>query len=213
LFSPLLAALLLTTPARARDDDKKVDPRHEARAREHIQKGTEALRARRYDDAMTEFEAGYAAVPLPGFILKMGHVQREAGNLERARDYYRRYLELDPRSSQRADVEKTIAEIDAVLPGKASSRPGPRATPPPRPNLALPTAQDDREEPAGLKALPSKTVVTSSPAPTDEQAFYTRWWFWGAVGAVAAAGVVAFILVGRGGDDYTTSGTWGTLGQ
>jgi tetratricopeptide (TPR) repeat protein len=214
VFVSLLGVPLFAAPARARDADKKADPRAEARAREHIQKGAAALRAGRYDDAMTEFEAGYAAVPLPGFILNMGHVQRQAGNPERARDYYRRFLELDPKSSQRAEVEKTIAEIDAVLPGKAGGRPAPRATPPPRPNLALPAAQDDHEVPDTLKELPAKSVVTSSPAPapTDEQPFYTRWWFWGAVGAVAAAGVATFVLVGRG-NDYTTSGTWGTLGQ
>lgn len=212
-MSLLLGVPLLATPARAAD--KKADPRAEARAREHIQKGAAALRAGHYDEAMTEFEAGYAAVPLPGFILNMGHVQRQAGNLERARDYYRRFLELDPSSNQRAEVDKAIAEIDAVQPGKTSGRAPPRAAPPPRPNLALPAAQDDGEEPAALKALPSKTVVTRSPdpapAPTDDQPFYTRWWFWGAVGAVAAAGVVTFLLVGRG-NDYTTSGTWGTLG-
>ena len=92
--SLLLGVPLLGTPARAAD--KKADPRAEARAREHIQKGAAALRAGHYDEAMTEFEAGYAAVPLPGFILNMGHVQRQAGNLERARDYYRRFRELDP---------------------------------------------------------------------------------------------------------------------
>ena len=214
-------ALLLAVPAlatQARAADKKVDPRAEARAREHIQKGAAALRAGDYDEAMTEFEAGYAAVPLPGFILNMGHVQRQAGNLAKAYDYYRHYLEVDPKSSQRAEVEKTMAEIDAKLAGKAGSRPAPSTTSPPRPNLALPAAQDDHEEPAGLKALPAKPVVTSSPvpasAPTDDSdgAFYTRWWFWGAVGALAAAGVVTFLLVGRG-NGYTSSGTWGTLGQ
>ena len=212
--SLLLVVSVFATPARAAD--KKADPRAEARAREHIQKGAAALRAGHYDEAMTEFEAGYAAVPLPGFILNMGHVQRQAGNLAKAYDYYRHYLELDPKSSQRAEVEKTMAEIDGKLAGKASSRPAPPATSPPPPNLALPAAQDDREEPAALKALPAKPVVTSSPAPapapTDDEPFYTRWWFWGTVGAVVAAGVVTFLLVGRG-NDYTTSGTWGTLGQ
>jgi len=216
--SLLLAVPVLATPARA--GDKKVDSRAEASAREHIQKGSAALRAGRYDEAMTEFESGYAAVPLPGFILNMGHVQRQAGNLAKAHDYYRRYLELDPKSSQRAEVEKTMAEIDGKLAAKASSRPAPSTTSPPRTNLALSAAQDDTEEPDALKALPAKPVVTSAPAPesasasapTADGAFYTRWWFWGAVGALAAAGVVTFLLVGRG-NDYTGSGSWGTLGQ
>jgi Tfp pilus assembly protein PilF len=210
-LASVLAGASLAASAQARDGGKP-DAKAEARAREEIQKGGAALRAGRYDEAMAAFEAGYAAVPLPGFILNMGHVQRQAGNLERARDYYRRYLELDPKSSQRADVEKTIAEIDARFPAKGGGAQAPRATPPPQPKLGLPAAQDDHEEPAGLKALPAKPVVTASPARTDDEPFYTRWWFWTAVGAVAAAGVVAFFLVGRG-DDYTTSGTWGTLGQ
>jgi tetratricopeptide (TPR) repeat protein len=210
----LLGVALCAKPAGARGGDKKADSEAEASARAHIQKGAQALRAGRYDEAMTEFEAGYAAVPLPGFILNMGHVQRQAGNPERARDYYRRYLELDPGSSQRAAVEKTIAELDALLAAKrAGPLPATAAAPPSRrPNLAVPVAQDDSEEPEGLKVLPPKPIVTSSPAKPDEGAFYTRWWFWGAVGAVVAASVVVFVLVRRG-DDYTVSGTWGTLGQ
>ena len=187
------------------------DPQAEARAREHAQKGADALREGRYDAAMTEFEAGYAAVAHPGFIMNMGHVQRRAGNLERARGYYSRFLQLEPKSSQRAEVEKAIAEIDVALKSAGSA---PRTASSPQRSLGLAQGQDN-EEPAALKALPAKTIVTSpaSPAPsTEDEPFYTRWWFWSGVVALVAAGALAFFVV-RSGDDYTATGSWGTLGR
>jgi tetratricopeptide (TPR) repeat protein len=200
----VLTSALVAASAHARDGG----PQAEATAREHAQKGATALREGRYDDAMKEFEAGYAAVAHPGFVMNMGHVQRQAGNLERARGYYRRFLQLEPKSSQRAEVEQAIAEIDAALKGSR----GTARTEPPRHDVALAPAQDN-EEPAALKALPAKTIVASPAAPPPEgEPFYTRWWFWGGVAALLAAGALAFIVV-RSGDDYTARGSWGTLGQ
>jgi len=207
----VLASALVAASAHARDGERQTDPQAEARAREHAQKGADALREGRYDAAMTEFEAGYAAVAHPGFIMNMGHVQRRAGNLERARGYYSRFLQLEPKSSQRAEIEKAIAEIDVALKSGGSA---PRTASSPQPSLGLAQGQDN-EEPAALKALPAKTIITSpaSPAPpTEDGSFYTRWWFWGGVVALVAAGALAFFVV-RSGDDYTASGSWGTLGR
>jgi tetratricopeptide (TPR) repeat protein len=206
------AALLLAAPAQARDADRKGAA--EERARIHVQRAADALREGRYDDAMTEFEAGYAIIPRPGFVLNMGHVQRQAGHPERARDYYRRYLQLDPKSPQRAEVERTIGEIDGSLGNRAGAA-GARATPAPRKTVGLAPTQQDDEMPADIKALPAKPIITA-PAPAehaDEPAFYQQWWFWGTAGAVVVGALVAFLVIRGRGDDYTTSGTWGTLGR
>ncbi|HXU00115.1 MAG TPA: tetratricopeptide repeat protein [Polyangia bacterium] len=188
------------------------DKQAEARAKEHVHKATEALSAGRYDEATTEFEAGYAIVPLPAFVLNMGHAQRQAGNLARAREYYQKFLRLEPKSPERANVEKIIAEIDASAASTPSPRPpaptpaGGSATAPTTP----PVVGEDSEIPGDLKLTarePPEKQNESGPA------FYRQWWFWGTVAGAIVAGAAAFFFVRSSGADYTTSGTLGTLGR
>ena len=189
----------------------RTDAKAEARATEHVRKAAEAFRAGRYEEATTEFQAGYATSPRPAFILNMGHAQRQAGNPARARAYYKQFLELEPLSSQRADVEKAIAEIDAASATAGTAPPTPRSRPP-RP-LALPSpavAGDDSEVPGDLKMAAREPIQKRDDGGPS---FYQQWWFWGTVAGVVAAGVVAFLVVRSSGDDYTTAGTLGTLGR
>ena len=219
LPATLLAAsvLMVSFAAQARGNDRPADPKAEAVAREHVRKAAEAFQAGRYDEALVEFEAGYAAVPRPAFVLNMGHAARKAGNAARARECYQRYLELEPGSPQRGEIEKAIAEIDAGHGGT------PAAKPPNRPAAvtaaagAAPSRRSDRcghrfgdplrSEAGGARADPEGKEADEGPA------FYQQWWFWGTVAGVIAAGAVAFFVLRSGGDDYTTSGTWGTLGR
>jgi len=204
---------MMPVTAQARGNDRPVDPKAEAVAREHVRKAAEAFQAGRYDQALAEFEAGYAAVPRPAFVLNMGHAARKAGNAARARECYQRYLELEPGSPQRGEVEKAIAEIDAGQGGT------PAARPPNRPATAggaqhrpvvLTVAGTDTEVPSDLKLAAREPIRKE----TDEgPAFYQQWWFWGAAVGVIAAGAATFFVLRSRGDDYTTSGTWGTLGR
>src|SRR5207302_3919433 len=86
----IVALVVVTTFGPAASAKGKPSAKQEAidRATEHFLKGEDAVREKRYDDAMTEFGAGYAALPRPGFLLEMGLVQRQLGNLPRARGYY-----------------------------------------------------------------------------------------------------------------------------
>src|SRR5262245_16464425 len=78
----LIAASTLAFPAiadargkqrsgNAQDEKDATAAKNEADAAEHVRKASEALQAHRYDEAMAEFEAGYALVPKPAFILNM----------------------------------------------------------------------------------------------------------------------------------------------
>lgn len=202
---------------------RAADPKAEQEAREHVRKGADALRGGRYDEAMKEFEAGYALLPRPGFVLNMAHVQRQAGNLARARGYYRQYLDLDPGSAQRKEVEKAIAEIDVALaqPMRGPAQPGGTAPSPAgasaaRRPISLSPTVDDSEVPVDLKLTASEPVRKREepvPAPDDGAPFYQRWWFWGTAGGVVVAGALGFFLLRPRGDDFTMSGTWGTLGK
>jgi tetratricopeptide (TPR) repeat protein len=184
------------------------------RARQHIVKGEAAFRAGRYPEAMAEFEAGHRLVPRPGFLLNMGHVQRRMGNLPRARDFFRRYLDSAPGSKRRGEVEALIAEIDAASSAAQHPKAGaPTAPPPvssPPPSLALASASDD-EVPAGLN-LTSRELAAAPPEP--QRPYHRRWWFWGAVAGVLAGGGVAVFLATRSSEaGYVDSGSWGALGR
>ena len=217
LSATLLAAsvLLVSFAVQARGNDRPADSKAEAAAREHVRKAAEAFQAGRYDEALVEFEAGYAAVPRPAFVLNMGHAARKAGNAARARECYQRYLALEPSSPQRGEVEKAIAEIDAEQGATSAAKPpDPRAAAggERRPPVVPTAAGTDSEVPSDLK-LAAREPIRNENEADEAPAFYQRWWFWGTAAGVIAAGAIAFFVLRSQGDDYTTSGTWGTLGR
>ena len=85
------------------------------RARRHFLQGKRAFEAKRYSVALKEFEAGYAIVPRPGFLLNMGHAARRMGELKRARDYYLKFLESDPPAPERRATIALVVQIDRQL--------------------------------------------------------------------------------------------------
>src|SRR4051812_37399458 len=105
----LSLALLSASPAFravAQDGDPPAaahsDAEREARA--HYAQGQAAFNAGRYDQAVAEFEAGFAALPRPGFLLNIGHSERRRGNLRKARAAYKKFLLVEPTTKLRDDV-------------------------------------------------------------------------------------------------------------
>jgi hypothetical protein len=67
--------------------------------------------------------------------------------------------------------------------------------------------------PVAAAAAPSLLAPVHEPAALPEdRALTRRWWFWTAVGAVAAAGVVGLVLATRGGGTDVPQTTLGTQG-
>jgi tetratricopeptide (TPR) repeat protein len=207
------------TAAVARGNDRPPDAKAEAQAKEHVRKATEALRAGRYDEATAEFEAGYAIVPLPAFILNMARAQRQAGNLARARGYYQQYLTLAPESPDRSEIKTAIAEIDAAVAAAARAeepKPAADATPVAHsaatgPPASLAARGDDSEVPPDLKLTAREPIRRQQD--DGGTPFYRQWWFWGTAAGVIVAAAVAVVILRSRGDDYATAGTWGTLGR
>lgn len=162
----------------------------EAQAR--YRQGDEAFRAGRYDQAYQEFEAGFALVPRPLFVLNMAHAQRRRGELRSALALYRRYAAMDPESKLRDEVSGVIAELDAAVKAEDAVQ---------RPVVAEPPAPTDGD-----------VRVVAAPIEPPPRPLYRRWWFWGGVGAVVVGAVAAGILLSRG-DGYSERGSLGRLGQ
>ncbi len=73
--------------------------------------GSDALAAGKADEAVTDFEAAYAAQPAPSLLYWLGEANRAAGHPAKAARYYRRYLKTAPRGEKRADAKAHLAEL------------------------------------------------------------------------------------------------------
>ena len=73
----------------------------------------------------------------------------------------------------------------------------------------LPNAGAAASDTGAASTLVTPASVDLGAAP-PEPAFYRRWWFWTAAGAVVAVGLGVVLL--RGGDSYTKAGSLGSLG-
>lgn len=118
-----------------------------ADARALFQAGSTALAAGKADEAVTNFEAAYAAQPSPALLYWLGEAHRTAGHPAKAAGYYRRYLKTAPRGAKRADAKARLAELKkAAAPGKRKKTRRMRAAEmdlagrPPQPELQLPGA-------------------------------------------------------------------------
>ena len=75
----------------------------------------------RFEEAAADYQAAYEAEPLPAFLFNIGQCYRNLGNYERAQFYFRRYVQLDPHSPNRADAEQLIAEMDRMTEGNRAA--------------------------------------------------------------------------------------------
>jgi tetratricopeptide (TPR) repeat protein len=221
----LLCALGARGAAAAGEDDGESPAVKQAR--EHYRLGEAAFRVGDFERARSEFESGYALVPRPGFLLNMAHSERRLGRLRNARALYKRYLLADPESKQRDEVLGLIAKLDGAIADeeKASAEardaearpaeppPAPAAPPAPAHAPAVPAAVP----PAGDgEVTPAATLGVRAPEPGERPSgapFYTRWWFWGVVGAVAVGVAAGAVLATRGSPTYHDDGSLGRLGN
>jgi tetratricopeptide (TPR) repeat protein len=202
MLRPVVVVLLVATalaghPAVAAGGSEK-----EARAL--FQRAEKSFNLGKFDEALTDYQAAYEAKPLPGFLFNIAQCYRNVGNYERARFFYRRYLAIDPRTSNRGLVEDLIAEMSRLL-DKQAAAPTPVTTAPPvvSPPVVVPessAASAPLAAPMPVGEPAAALVATPSPEPPPpRRPVYKRWWFWAAAGAVVAGGVAGAFLLTRNG--------------
>jgi tetratricopeptide (TPR) repeat protein len=202
----------------------------EAQARKRFTRGKQLYDEHRYREAAQEFEAGYAIVPKPGFLLNIGHSYRRAGEVEKARHYYELFLEKDKSSPQRGEVQGYIKAIDEALADQRESE-ARTAAPPAAPETSRSTRPVEilrtPSEPKAVAPPPAPPPPASGPSPASLEPGLSpgaagteacaeraaaqpapRWpWVLGAVLAVAG-GVAAAVALTRS----STSTQCGSLG-
>jgi len=203
-------ALGMLAPVRRASADARTE-----KAREHYFQGDAYYKLDKYSDALHEYEQAYIAKPDPSFLYNIAQCHRLMGDKAEAIKYYRRYLRDAPAAPNRAIAEKHIKDLEAALTRSAAPDEAGRAAPAPLPPPPLPasTSHPPQPPPPAPAAAPTaaKLALDAPPPapgePTTPQAtlerkdtqrdsedqprpFYTKWWFWTAVGAVAAGAVI-----------------------
>jgi tetratricopeptide (TPR) repeat protein len=140
--------------------------RHAALGQRHLEHG-------RYQDAIAEFRRAYELRAEPRLLLGIAEAYRLYGIVERALFFYQRYLAAIPEDApDRADVEQKMSELE-----QARQRTAAPAAPAPR-------LDND------VLIVPVAAAPPVAQRPGRRAPLWHRWWFWTALGAVAAAGAI-----------------------
>lgn len=128
------------------------DPAADARA--HFQAGETHYRAARYQEAITEYEAAYAAEPLPALLFNIAQAYRLDGKAAQAIDYYQRFLDASPDGRAAEAARAHIVALGGV-PSSASTRP---EGPAPASSTDQEPARPIAESPPSRSVLPTATM-------------------------------------------------------
>ncbi|MCG8420670.1 MAG: hypothetical protein MJE77_22350 [Proteobacteria bacterium] len=140
-----LAVGMASSHVRAQDPAGNVDLE---KAREHYRNAETALQSGDPATAATEYEAAYQHSRDPVLFYKIGSAHQQAGNCQRALEYFERYLaEANPDEKFKSMTEQHKAECNAPTGSGDSALPGPG-------DSALPGPGDSALPGPGDSALP-----------------------------------------------------------
>ena len=101
------------------------------RARTHFEAGRALYQLGNYNEALREFGAGYELAPRPQFLLNLGQCYRKLNDLDKAREYYQRYLhEAPPTDPERAQAQQILVEIERSIAERDTAAASAAAPPP-----------------------------------------------------------------------------------
>ena len=170
-FSSLCLTLILIAgahAAHASEAGKKA-------AKPHYDKGASEYNLGHFAEAISEFEKAYEQDPAPILLFNIAQAHRQSGNNERAAFFYRRYLEQEPNADNRADVEKRIKDLEAVIqqqndvkrkpPTEVTDQDHQGITPPAQPLAVTPPSPPPGGQPAtaNVAAITLPPITPGSP--------------------------------------------------
>jgi len=182
----LLAGAVLCcafAPAIATQAAPKSKDKREIKAREAFAEG-------RYEEALDLFAKLYAEKLHPTYLRNIGRCYQNLQQPDKAINSFRDYLRQakDVSAAEEKEVEGYIAEMEALKKKQEDGQAANAAPSPPPPTIPVPAAPPVEASQGATAASLTETPATPSPEPSPP--FYTRGWFWGVVGGVAAVAVV-----------------------
>jgi len=173
------AALLLASAGHAAEDSGSKQAASSAanleEARQHAAKAKVHYDLGEFDKAAEEYILVYRLRPLPALLFNIAQSYRQAGQYEKAKQFYKAYLRENPDSQSSAAVKKALKEIDELLAKERKTKESPpagireapaevagggRPAAPP----AVPVAPPPSAASAGSQAAPPTGVAQAGPA-------------------------------------------------
>src|SRR5882672_5201981 len=115
------AALLLASAGHAAEDSgSKQAASSAAKAKVHYDLGE-------FDKAAEEYILVYRLRPLPALLFNIAQSYRQAGQYEKAKQFYKAYLRENPDPQSSAAVKKALKEIDELLAKERKTKESPPA--------------------------------------------------------------------------------------
>ena len=178
-------------------------------AKAHYQKATAHFAVGEYHDAALEYEEAFKLKQDPAILFNAAQAFRLAGDNQQALLLYNNIIKLYPSTHYAKDSKERIEKLAQATTAPPAAQPAAVAPvapiPPPAPTVAAPPPAI---EPAVSAPGASATLVSSAPPTASEShPVYTRWWFWTAIGVVAAGAVITAIAVSSSG----SAGTWNKI--
>jgi tetratricopeptide (TPR) repeat protein len=192
-----------------------------AEAKLYFDRGTVHFNLDEWSQAIEMFKAAYRVFPDPNLLYNIAQCYRKMGKPAEALKFYKNYLRERPDAPNRAEVGKRIDEMQAILAVRPPEPPlaAPMNPSDQDPSTDTPTSlasngapskttppSTDQDAKIADAAKPVESKPTATPAGVDvsksnldgkegasSKSIVKTWWFWTAVGTVAAAGTIATI--------------------
>ncbi len=159
-----------------------------AEAEHRFQAGQVAYDLGRFEDALKHYTAAYQLNQDPAILFTLGECHRQLGNWEQAKFFYGRYLGSAPNVPYAPLVKELLKEMTAKI---AAQRASSNKIEPPA-DAPLKPAGDGT---SGIPARPmAADAVASAPQAPTAPPVYRTWWFWTAIGVVAAGSAAAWFV-------------------
>jgi len=191
----LVVALVAAVAAPAHAGDKRA-------AAAHFQKGRALFEAASYSAALEEFNAGYEAFPLAGFLVNIGQCQRKLDRLDDAAASFQKYLDSESTDPKlRAEVQEALAEIAGERDRRVTAEVEARRQRD-EAERRHPVEEEPRRAAADLTMHePTSAGITmnNSHAPVAVVAEHpqkSRKWVWAVVGVLAVGVAASAVAVG-----------------
>jgi len=189
----LVAALVAAVASPAQARDKRA-------AAAHFQKGRALFEAASYSAALDEFNAGYEAFPLAGFLVNIGQCQRKLDRLDDAAASFQRYLDAENSDPKvRLEVQEALAEIGSERDRRVAAEVEARRQRDEAERRHPVEEQPRRVVSADLTMHDPAPVAMTSSAPVavvTEHPQKSRKWVWAVVGVLAVGVAASAVAVG-----------------
>ncbi len=221
-----LATLVLcfALPIAARAESEAVKKQQ---AKDHYERATRLYDVGKYGEAIAEYEQAYLLVEDAALLFNIGQAYRLWDRPEDAIRAYKNFLRRRPDASNRADVEKKIADLEKTVedrrrgqpeqPPLAAGQPSPPISPPvlgappgaewpaPAPMAPAPMAPAPLPPAAApMPEQPSSGVAFQQPPPSEPAAPKPKWIAYSLLGVGGACLLTAVIAAAVGASKANT---------